>query len=290
MAIVRDARKQWALQEHQEIWFRGEDIKYQASTLQPKLYRHLSKGVETVSNSLLREERNLQEEFVRCGTQLYEHDEVDEWDWYFLMQHHSAPTRLLDWSDGALMALHFAVNGDLDTTKGGYIYLLDPYWLLKELNLSPATAEIKKSWRAYRRYQRKKGRTWPRGWDEVYLPHMHALKDSKTSPSKREAAPKPELPIPPLLLEFPHITRRVAAQRSRFMVFGKDRNWLLNWGKKDQARLWRISISKSKIAAIKTQLRDAGVTESVIFPDLDGLGRELDQLWNSLKGKRRFQK
>ena len=31
--------------------------------------------------------------------------------------------------------------------------------------------------------------------------------------------------------------------------------------------------------SIKQQLREAGITESVIFPDLDGLGREMDQLW-----------
>jgi len=27
-------------------------------------------------------------------------------------------------------------------------------------------------------------------------------------------------------------------------------------------------------------LREAGVTESVVYPDLDGLGRELKQLWD----------
>jgi hypothetical protein len=31
------------------------------------------------------------------------------------------------------------------------------------------------------------------------------------------------------------------------------------------------------------ELRDSGVTESVIYPDLDGLGREMKQLWEELK-------
>src|SRR5258708_5894252 len=33
------------------------------------------------------------------------------------------------------------------------------------------------------------------------------------------------LPSTPLVLEFPHITRRIAAQRSRFVVFGTDPCW-----------------------------------------------------------------
>jgi hypothetical protein len=45
------------------------------------------------------------------------------------------------------------------------------------------------------------------------------------------------------------------------------------------ARLSAIVIPEQAIATMKSQLRSAGITESVIFPDLDGLGRELNQLW-----------
>jgi hypothetical protein len=30
---------------------------------------------------------------------------------------------------------------------------------------------------------------------------------------------------------------------------------------------------------MRIELRDCGVTESVIFPDLDGLGRKIKQIW-----------
>jgi hypothetical protein len=63
------------------------------------------------------------------------------------------------------------------------------------------------------------------------------------------------------------------------MIFGTDPFWLANFAKRKDSRLKAIRIPARSINAIRRQLRDAGVVESVIYPDLDGLGRELKQLW-----------
>jgi hypothetical protein len=82
-----------------------------------------------------------------------------------------------------------------------------------------------------------------------------------------------------MLWDSQHVTRRIAAQRSRFMIFGYDPLWLVNLSKQRGTRLMEIRIPKNDISTIRQELKDAGITESVVFPDFDGLGRELKQVW-----------
>jgi FRG domain len=115
-------------------WFRGEDSAAWLSSgtaLQPKLYRNSFE-----SKLILDLEAEMRVEFRRRGTQLLTERStpIDKWEWYFLMQHYGAPTRLLDWSDGALVGLHFAVskrgrNSDQNADADAAVYMLDPWWL-----------------------------------------------------------------------------------------------------------------------------------------------------------------
>jgi hypothetical protein len=178
---------------------------------------------------LLDIESELYEEFQRCGAQLLAEKmqmEDQDWDWYFLMRHHDAPTRLLDWSDGALIALHFALNRktrdalrDPKTKEycKPHVYVLGPDRLKDYLNrCSENNRDEKENWITYVEehpsFKYREARQ--EEWEFAYLP---------ADKEERE-----ELPIPPLplVLDFPHITRRVAAQRSRFVVFGHDPFWL----------------------------------------------------------------
>jgi hypothetical protein len=54
--IVGETRDRWKMKEDQELWFRGEDAKHLNSTLQPKLYRHLSADLEVISKNIRSEE------------------------------------------------------------------------------------------------------------------------------------------------------------------------------------------------------------------------------------------
>ena len=268
---VRAIREDWRVPGHKELWFRGEEKKHD-TLLHPKLYRPPEGRSMKPVSELVEIENSLYEDFMRCGVQLCEEkleEQERDWDWYFLMQHHGAPTRLLDWSDGALSALHFALRNKRDTADA-YVYMLEPDRLQDRIKALPETELAKQRWATYvEKHPFHKSRE--DDWEYAYLPgDEDELK---------------ELPIPgvPLLLDFPHITRRVAAQRSRFIVFGTEPAWLADHLASSDSLIKAITIECSSVPSLRTELRDSGITESVIFPDLDGLGREINQVWEDRK-------
>jgi hypothetical protein len=210
MNRVRELREEWKVPPNKELWFRGETEKYQ-TRLRPKLYRPAGGRSLKPSAELLEIESDLYEYFQHCGSSLCDtplKQNSREWDWYFLMQHHGGPTRLLDWSDGALIALHFAVRDKRREDVGdAVVHVLEPDQMQREIKALPEIESVKEQWSTYV----KKHPSYLNDeseWEEVWLPNDEDDRLEITTPPM------------PLLLEFPHITRRVAAQRSRFVVFG----------------------------------------------------------------------
>jgi hypothetical protein len=271
LSAVKAIRKRWKIPKYFELWFRAEDASHRKTHLQPGIYRQRESGFRKSVDKLLEIESDLYDEFGRCATQLSLTDVTiidDEWSSYFLMQHHGAPTRLLDWTDGALIALHFAVRDKkLPPKSGSIIYVLDPHWLVQLLRHHEDRKGAIHRWKQYA--EKYPDDVDEDEWERLYLP------------SDAEDAKEPLLNTPetPLLWDSPHMTRRVAAQRSRFMIFGKDPDWLAKMEKERDSRLVSLTIPTGSVNKIRQELKDAGVTESVVFPDLDGLGRELKQVW-----------
>jgi hypothetical protein len=265
----------WKRAVDKELWFRAEDAIHYATRLQPRLYRS-RESAETRKpvQDLLSLENRLYEEFGRCAAQLSPSDLAaidDEWDSYFLMQHHGVPTRLLDWTDGSLVSLHFAIRDKpLVPVSDSIIYVLDPYWLIDLLDHHRDRGEAVGRWKKYCRSRARNDKD-EEDWDRLYLPF------GEDDPKQ----PLINMPKIPLLWDSPHLTRRIAAQRSRFLIFGTDRDFLTSIENVDESRLDSICIPGSAIPRIRQELRDAGITESVIYPDLDGLGRELKQQWET---------
>jgi hypothetical protein len=259
----------WGLANHKELWFRGEGRDYGETILRPELYRPVQGVALKPIWNLLKIENDLHDEFQsnavnRCDEKISE----EEWDWdsYLLMQHQSGPARLLDWSDGALLALHFALRDKAKDAYNACVYVLESYRLMEKIEELPDVKLLKEDWKSYLGKHPSYGLNEDE-WEDAYLP------------AREEVLAELNVPRPPLMLDFDRITRRIAAQRSRFVVFGTEPNWLSDEFKREDSTIKVITIDAASRSKIRQQLRDCGVTESVIYPDLDGLGREMKQLW-----------
>src|SRR5215472_512837 len=104
---VRDFRKKW---RSTELWFRGEPPSEYPLT--PSLYRPPLSRSEGIGR---KNEDEARIEFRQRGhALLIEREPKCDFDWYILMRHNSVLTRLLDWTEGSLIALYFIVrNADL---------------------------------------------------------------------------------------------------------------------------------------------------------------------------------
>src|SRR5690606_4316317 len=73
--------------------------------------------------------------FKQSAAYLVPSKPTEDFGWLFLMQHHGMPTRLLDWSEGPLVALYFAVHERANSD--GALWVLAPCELNKRANYRP---------------------------------------------------------------------------------------------------------------------------------------------------------
>jgi hypothetical protein len=174
------------------------------------------------------------------------------------MQHFGAPTRLLDWTDGALIGLYFAVK-DSTGEHDAAVWVLDPY----ELNSRTIGREevIPPSAPGVLVGDRKLVKPW--------LPGRF---------TKMAGLPKRPVAIYPT-----HMARRIGNQRSCFSLHGTDPNGLEDLKEGKNPCLVKIVIPSFHTAEIRQQLDTCGIDDATIFPDLEGLSRTVAARWRPQK-------
>jgi hypothetical protein len=152
------------------------------------------------------------------------------------MQHHGIPTRLLDWTETFSVALHFAIR---DGNGNACIWMLNPYALNRHC------------------------------YGSAELPHPSELEgDYETYFIAQRTKMKGKVIAISPLRHHP----RVMTQRSAFTLHD-DIDTPLD--KICPAAVSRVVIPADARASASEYLHLAGVSEFSLFPDLDGLSREL---------------
>jgi hypothetical protein len=238
--------------KHAAMWFRGCGIG--SSPLVPKLYRHpTNKTIADISHL----EHDLMIHFRQRSIPFHSRNLQDDWDTLFFMQHYGVPTRLLDWTENPFVALYFAVMSAPIQTNGNFsdaaVWILDPIvWNKHAL----------------------KHQSYDGG---ILTPGAEALKGYNPSRTIEDMCNFP------VALYGTHNSPRIVAQRGVFMIFGQQvhpMEEVFTSEKFPTDCLMKINIKSNRLREIRQSLLKNGTTESVVFPDLDGLAREIKRTFS----------
>ena len=270
-ASARQAAWEKSNEFQSDAWFRGvPDADY---TLSPSFHRF-----HTKHNRI--EEDDLRDEFMRRSYPLFKQGPpTNNWDWYFLMQHYDLPTRLLDWSESSLVGLFFAVY-DYRALKAGMIERKTDA-IEKWKNVDGGKRKEKKAavWMMDPETLNKHslGRHFAKEWPIL----RHDDEQVEDYLSERPGTLY-EWPDKPVAILPPCTNPRLTAQRGMFVLFGSDETPLekrLKWNTSDGPRLIRFEIPPDAIPDIRSDLRRAGITSALLFPELSMLSNEIIHSW-----------
>jgi hypothetical protein len=178
---------------------------------------------------------------------------IDEW--LFLAQHVGLPTRLLDWTENALLALYFALKEEKPV-----VWMLDPI-KLDQYVISPLTSQNAAQFDEF-------PLTWVRPEPPAYNIGNENIRGAWENNKGIEL---------PVAVHPTYLHPRMSAQRSVFTVHGTKILPL------DQLvpsyLLARFEILPRARQHIIRDLAILGIQEATVFPDLDGLARELASLY-----------
>jgi len=225
-------------------WYRG--VSHASYALVPRVYRdRLWEVHEDFEWWLSVDFENRARPFIP------NHQTYSTWDWYFTMQHYGLPTRLLDWTEGSLIGLYFAVRAPQETHIPS-VYFLDPYWFDEVV------------------YQKEPGE------GVAYNTDTKAISDELETRLGSYLSSRNEAPPFPVCLQPPVIDARIQAQKSVFTIHGKLIDPFRIVARDNvRARLVKIRLSTSSACHLKDQLHGMGITEGTLFPGLRGLVEDL---------------
>lgn len=233
-----------------KYWFRGvakADYKPAPGTV----WKNVNIGMEG----------GLEHQFL-MSYQSYTDRNFSAWDLYALMQHHGLPTRLLDWSESALVALFFALTSEPDSDSDRAIWVLNPY------ELNKATI----------------------GFNSLFCPSILANREISKDINLDKYLPinlKPGnidrlIPEKPIAINASQHIRRVSAQKGCFTLHGFSNNSIDSYLEgTEHCRLVTVKISsQSERMKMINSLASLGIDEEFIYQDLDSLCAKIKRQWH----------
>jgi len=238
----------------EKSWFRGHPKVY--GELTPKIFRKKYDNVPPHHDIEFRMIEDFKKRAPALSNNIPNPD--NHISWLFLMQHYGTPTRLLDWTESALIALFFAVSENSNEADDGEIWAMYPNKLNEKSDINgfplfdhPILRYIVEQ---------------PLYSDHKYLAEKLELKISGYTY-------KPQFPVafqPPMKFS------RMVAQMSTFTIHPKsNQNISIPELLTDKKNLVRYIVPIEKKCQILKDLKSLGINHHTLFPDLDSLSKSI---------------
>ncbi len=198
-------------------------------------------------------EAHLLRNFKKYALQAPGRQQSSEWNWLALAQHHGLPTRLLDWTYSPYVAMHFATSELADYDRDGVIFSVN---YVQVHRLLPS--KLKRVLTLER----------SNGFTAEMLDRVVRSLSALERLSTRDFA---------VFLEPPSLDERIVNQFALFSFMSKPDADFDDWLDRHAGErlIRRIVIPAGLKWEIRDKLDQANITERVLFPGLDGLGKWL---------------
>src|SRR3990170_5949661 len=180
--------------------------------------------------------------------------------WLFMAQHYGVQTRLLDWTEGALLALYFAINEGKPNPR---IYMLNPRKLNDIAGLKTSPPNYPLSWF---------------GGGSLYI--SLAWQNRNINDDQQNLMKELNLSLKiPTAFPATYQDQRMIAQRSCFTIHGLElkpiQEILTDNDIELKKCLFEYTIDIRTRSLLLQELSILGISAATIFPDLDHLARDL---------------
>lgn len=262
--------------EVNDIWFRGHacaSYRLVPSALRNTIPLTDGRGNEVEEGQVVISEggdvggispENMFYEFKSRAVPFLNREPSNNFEWMFLMQHYGVPTRLLDWTTNALVALFFAIESnptaeeekhydcspseqflenDEFCSEGAAVFAVSPSKLNKCTVLNSSKIYICED---------------AENWDHYFDPMSNREFDN----------------FLPIAVQSSHIDNRIRSQSGHFTLHGSN-IWALDYYNDIRDFLSKIFIPYEVVPKMLRDLQALGITESFIYPGLESLSRDV---------------